>query len=140
MPSPTNVGIRAIVAELKGIRLCLESMWHSRYQNGETNVLDPRAYADEYITLEECARRLHLSESTLRNWITMGRHAKTGWKEGIHYVNMNSDTAHRGTIRIPWNQLVGTFAANSQTTDAAFSSATKYTTKPREDDLADPDL
>lgn len=140
MPSPTNTGIRAIVSELRGIRLCLEAMWHSRYQNGETDVLDPRAYADEYITLEECARRLSISESTLRNWITMGRYAKTGWKEGIHYVNMNADTVHRGTIRIPWNQLVGTFAANNKTDDSAFNRATKYKTKPREDDLADPDL
>ena len=140
MPSPTNTGIRAIVSELRGIRLCLESMWHSRYQNGETDVLDPRAYADEYIPLEEAARRLHISEQTIRNWITMGRKCKTGWKEGIHYVNINADSVHRGTIRIPWNQLVGTFAANSDTSDFAFRNHRSYKCPPRPDDLADPDL
>ena len=36
MPASSNTGIKAIVAELKGIRYCLESIWHTRYTDGET--------------------------------------------------------------------------------------------------------
>jgi|TARA_E500000318_G_scaffold14482_1_gene14075 hypothetical protein len=141
MPASSNTGIKAIVAELKGIRYCLESIWHTRYTDGETDVMNPQAYADEYITLEECSRRLNIAEQTLRNWITMGRKGtKTGWKEGIHYVNINADTAHRGTIRIPWSQLVATFAKNEITDSSFYASAAKYQTLKRLDDLADPDL
>ena len=69
----TRKGLEDIAAELKGIKNVLASMWHSRYQDGETDVLNPEAYADEYISTEECAKRLGVSDQTLRNWMAIGR-------------------------------------------------------------------
>lgn len=64
-------GLEDIAHELKGIRNILASMWHSRYSNDETDVLSPEAYADEYVSTEECARRLGISDQTLRNWMAL---------------------------------------------------------------------
>ena len=57
--------LEEISFELKGIRNVLASMWYSRYQNGETDQLSPDIYSDEYITTEECGRRLSVSEGLL---------------------------------------------------------------------------
>ncbi len=51
-------GLEDVAHELKGIKNILSALWHSRYANGETDVMDPGTYADEYISTEECARRL----------------------------------------------------------------------------------
>lgn len=108
-------GLEDIAAELKGIRNILASMWHSRYENGETDVLNPEAYADEYISTEECARRLGISDQTIRNWMALGRKSKgKGWVEGIHYVNASPDPGKKAIIRIPWNNLVRSFARNPE--------------------------
>jgi hypothetical protein len=64
-------GLEDVAHELKGIRNILASMWHSRYENEETDVLNPEAYADEYISTEECAKRLNVSDQTLRNWMAI---------------------------------------------------------------------
>lgn len=106
-------GLEDIAWELKGIRNILASMWHSRYENGETDVLNPEAYADEYISTEECARRLNVSDQTLRNWMAIGRKTPDkGWVEGIHYVNACPNPSKKAVIRIPWNNLVRSFAKN----------------------------
>lgn len=102
-----------IAHELKGIRNILGSMWHSRYSNGETDVLNPEAFADEYISTEECGRRLGVSDQTVRNWIAAGRKDPSkGWVEGIHYVNVSPDIKKKAVLRIPWNQLIQSFAKN----------------------------
>jgi hypothetical protein len=106
-------GLEDVAWELKGIKNILSSLWHSRYENGETDILNPQAYADEYISTEECARRLNVSDQTLRNWMAMGRkNPEKGWVEGIHYVNASPDPNRKAVIRIPWNQLVRSFAKN----------------------------
>lgn len=106
-------GFEDIAWELKGIRNILASMWHSRYSNGETDYLNPQAYADEYLSTEECARRLNVSDQTLRNWMALGRKDPSkGWVEGIHYVNACPDPGKKAVIRIPWNQLVESFSKN----------------------------
>lgn len=106
-------GLEDVAWELKGIRNILASMWHSRYENGETDVLNPEAYADEYISTEECARRLNVSDQTLRNWMALGRKSPDkGWVEGIHYVNACPNPSKKAVIRIPWNNLVRSFAKN----------------------------
>lgn len=88
-------------------------MWHSRYENGETDVLDPNCFADEYISTEECARRLNVSDQTLRNWMALGRRTpEKGWIEGIHYVNASPNPTKKAIIRIPWNQLIQSLAKN----------------------------
>ena len=113
MSEDLSASLDKIAKQLEGINSCLTSIWHSRYQNGETDVLDPRGYADEYITLEECAERLHVSTRTLRNWMKTGMHNKNkGWKEGIHYVNIAGDKKIKGFLRVPWNGLVQSFAQN----------------------------
>lgn len=109
-------GLEDVASELKGIRNILASMWHSRYQNEETDVLNPEAYADEYISTEECARRLGISDQTIRNWIAMGRKSPDkGWVEGLHYVNACPNPTKKALIRVPWNNLVRSFAKNRDT-------------------------
>ena len=102
-----------IAYELKGIKNILGSMWHSRYSNGETDVLSPQAFADEYISTEECGRRLGVSDQTIRNWMSIGRKQPgKGWVEGIHYVNVSPDVHRKAVLRIPWNRLIQSFAKN----------------------------
>jgi hypothetical protein len=102
-----------IAYELKGIKNILGSMWHSRYSNGETDALNPEAFADEYISTEECGRRLGVSDQTIRNWIAIGRKTPDkGWVEGIHYVNVSPDEHRKAVLRIPWNRLIQSFAKN----------------------------
>jgi hypothetical protein len=106
-------GLEDVAQELKGIRNILASMWHSRYSNGETDALCPDAYADEYISTEECGRRLGVSDQTVRNWIAIGRkEPDKGWVEGIHYVNVSPGNHRKAVLRIPWNQLVQSFTKN----------------------------
>ena len=106
-------GLEDVAWELKGIKNILSSLWHSRYENGETDILNPQAYADEYISTEECARRLNVSDQTLRNWMAIGRKTPDkGWVEGIHYVNACPNPSKKAVIRIPWNNLVRSFAKN----------------------------
>ena len=104
-----------IAYELKGIKNILGSMWHSRYKNGETDALNPEAFADEYISTEECGRRLGVSDQTIRNWIAIGRKTPDkGWVEGIHYVNVSPDVHRKAVLRIPWNRLIQSFAKNEE--------------------------
>jgi len=104
-----------IAYELKGIKNILGSMWHSRYKNGETDALNPEAFADEYISTEECGRRLGISDQTIRNWIAIGRKTPDkGWVEGIHYVNVSPDVHRKAVLRIPWNRLIQSFAKNEE--------------------------
>jgi hypothetical protein len=106
-------GLEDIAYELKGIKNILGSMWHSRYKNGETDVTNPEAFADEYISTEECGRRLGVSDQTIRNWIAIGRKTpEKGWVEGIHYVNVSPDVHRKAVLRIPWNRLIHSFAKN----------------------------
>ena len=106
-------GLEDIAWELKGIKITLSSIWHSRYENEETDVLDPNAFADEYLSTEECARRLNVSDQTLRNWMALGRKSPDkGWIEGIHYVNASPNPTKKAIIRIPWNQLIQSFSKN----------------------------
>ena len=117
-------GLEDIAAELKGIKNVLSSMWHSRYENGETDVLNPDSYADEYISTEECARRLSVSDQTLRNWMAIGRKdPQKGWVEGLHYVNASPNPSKKAVIRIPWNNLVRSFAKNPELLPADYRKA-----------------
>jgi len=109
-------GFEDVAHELKGIKNILASMWHSRYADGETDTLNPEAFADEYISTEECGRRLGVSDQTIRNWIAIGRKSPDkGWVEGIHYVNISPDHKRKAVIRIPWNMLIQSFAKNKET-------------------------
>ena len=106
-------GLEDIAYELKGIKNILGSMWHSRYKDGETDVTNPESFADEYISTEECGRRLGVSDQTIRNWIAIGRKTpEKGWVEGIHYVNVSPDVHRKAVLRIPWNRLIHSFAKN----------------------------
>jgi len=108
-------GLEDIAHELKGIKTVLSSLWHSRYADGETTTLTPEAFADEYISTEECGRRLGVSDQTIRNWISIGRKTpEKGWVEGVHYVNVSPDHRKKALIRIPWNRLIQSFAKNKE--------------------------
>jgi hypothetical protein len=129
---PMNHGLRKgledIAKELKGIRNILASMWHARYANGETDIVNPEAFTDEYVSTEECAQRLGISDQTIRNWISSGKkNPGKGWTEGIHYVNVTPDPTKKAVIRIPWNQLVASFAKNKEVTQLDFRRTDMYT-------------
>ena len=113
MSNGLKKGLEDIAWELKGIKNILSSIWHSKYEKGETDILSPEAFSDEYISTEECSRRLGVSDQTLRNWMAIGRkNPSNGWVEGIHYVNASPDSGRKALIRIPWNHLVKSFAKN----------------------------
>lgn len=121
-------GLEDIAKELKGIRNILASMWHARYANGETDIVNPEAFTDEYVSTEECAQRLGISDQTIRNWISSGKkNPGKGWTEGIHYVNVTPDPTKKAVIRIPWNQLVASFAKNKEITQLDFRRTDMYT-------------
>lgn len=107
-------GLEDIAYELKGIRNILASMWVLQQGDSDSVSANPEAYADEYISTEECARRLGVSDQTIRNWIAIGKSTKkkAGWIEGIHYVNINPGANAKNKLRIPWNNLVRSFSKN----------------------------
>ncbi len=112
-------GLEDIAYELKGIRNILSSIWSLQKGENEFGSANPEAYADEYISTEECARRLGVSDQTIRNWIVLGKSTKkkAGWIEGIHYVNINPGANRKNKIRIPWNNLVRSFSKNPKLLD-----------------------
>jgi hypothetical protein len=127
-------GLEDIAGELKGIRNILATMWHSRYRDGETNMISPEVYADEYISTEECAARLGVSDQTIRNWILAGKkRPDTGWTYGIHYVNINP-AKKKPIIRIPWNNLIRQFSNDTPINQSAFyvGVSKKYSNSTRE--------
>ena len=106
-------GLEDIAWELRSIKNVLFSMWQQRYADGETQTFNPELYSDEYISTEECAKRLGVSDQTIRNWMAIGRKdPEKGWQEGVHYVNICPDTLKKAVFRIPWNQLIQSFAKN----------------------------
>jgi len=120
-------GLEDIAYELKGIKNILGAMWSSRYKNNETDQVGPEAYADEYISTEECAQRLNVSDQTIRNWILIGKKDPSkGWTQNIHYVNISPDIKKKDTIRIPWNRLIASFAKNNDVSLLSFRARTKY--------------
>jgi transposase-like protein len=116
-----------VSTELKGIKIILSAIWHSKYQTGETDRLNPEMFADEYISTEECAKRLGISDQTIRNWIAQGKKSKgKGWIEGIHYVNITPEKMRKAVIRIPWTQLVKSFSKTKEVDMADFYGVQQY--------------
>ena len=77
--------------------------------------MNPQAFTDEYISTEECAKRLSVSDQTIRNWIAIGKkQPEKGWTEGLHYVNIAPDPGKKAVIRVPWNFLVMSFSKNKE--------------------------
>ena len=132
-----------IAAELKGIRNILASMWHSRYRDGETDQVSPEIYADEYISTEECARRLAVSDQTIRNWILQGKKNNGyGWTQGVHYITIPVGP-RKQIIRIPWNHLILSFAKGDEITLRSFDHTNKLyskNTRPHLDNIPDPSV
>lgn len=105
-------GLEDIAHELNAIRNILSTMWVSAYGEAEKQI-NPQAFADEYISTEECGRRLGVSEQTIRNWISIGmNNPDKGWKENIHYVNVSPFPNKKAVLRIPWNRLIQSFGKN----------------------------
>jgi hypothetical protein len=128
-------GLEDIAAELKGIRSVLACMWHSRYKNAETDLINPEVFADEYISTEECARRLGVSDQTIRNWILTGKKKpNSGWVYGIHYINISPSTGGKQIIRIPWNNLIQSYTKD---TTPSYRSFTRHGTVKYTSDLRD---
>jgi hypothetical protein len=109
-----------ITEELRGIRVVLGAMWHSRYKNEETDVASPEIYSDEYISIDECANRLNVSDQTIRNWILQGKkNVKEGWIQGVHYITIPKGK-NKSIVRIPWNNLILSFYKGPEVTLRSF--------------------
>ena len=107
-------------------------MWNAQYQKENNGGINPELFADEYISTDECGRRLNVSDQTIRNWIAVGRATPDkGWKEGVHYVNVMFDSSKRAVIRIPWNALIQSFASNRAIRlDDTYGQTTMYRINP----------
>lgn len=115
--------LEGISTELKGIRAVLGAMWHSRYKNDETDLVSPEVYAEEYISTDECAKRLNVSDQTIRNWILQGKKKqKGGWIQGVHYIVIPRGQS-KHLIRIPWNNLILSFYKGPEATLRSFDPA-----------------
>jgi len=115
--SDVSASLDAIGSELKSIRHILSCLWHSKYFNGETDQISPDFYSDEYISTTECAKRLGVSEQTIRNWILNGKSKKNkrgvAWVQGVHYILIPSGT-RKNLIRIGWNNLIAKFTKGEE--------------------------
>jgi hypothetical protein len=123
-----SASLDAIGSELKAIRHILSCLWHSKYFNDETDQVSPEFYADEYISTTECAKRLGVTEQTIRNWILNGKSKKkkrgVAWVQGIHYILIPTGT-QKNLIRIGWNNLVAKFAKGEEAGLRSFDEGEK---------------
>jgi len=120
MTTPLKKNLEDIAFELRGIKHVLSSMWHSRYRNEDTDQVSPEFFADEYISTEECARRLGVTDQTIRNWILVGRkEPDKGWIQGVHYIMINP-LSKKQIIRIPWNHLILSYSKGAEPTLRSF--------------------
>jgi hypothetical protein len=120
MSQPLTKTLEDIAFELRGIKHVLASMWSARYQNSETDQVSPEFFADEYISTEECARRLGVTDQTIRNWILVGRkEPDKGWTQGVHYIMINPLTKKQ-IVRIPWNRLILSYCKGKEPTLRSF--------------------
>jgi predicted transcriptional regulator len=96
-----------LTKEVSTINRTLLAIW-SLIDNEETAHV-PTAITDEYVSIDECARRLDVTEQTIRNWITQGKTGGAGWIEGVHYIILpsgRSKSTRKNLIRIPWNTVI----------------------------------
>ena len=110
-------GLEDIAQELKGVRNILHSFWSLQSAEAQGAHINPEMYADEYISTEECARRLDVSDQTIRNWMKMGRqNPDKGWVEFVHYINISPDAGRKSIFRVPWNQYIAELSKNRTAT------------------------
>ena len=101
--------INQLTVEVRCINRSLLAIWSLLAPQEEAQL--PLGIDREYITIEECARRLEVSEQTIRNWIIKGKKDPDGWVQGIHYITLPDSkgkgrTGRKQTVRIPWNTLI----------------------------------
>lgn len=127
MASKIFTALDKIGRELAGIKNVLMATWEIKNREEGATVVSPDFYADEYISVEECAKRLNLAEQTIRNWMSAGKkNPDKGWREGVHYVNVNPDGGGRALARIPWNHLIQSFGKNRSVESIDFLRLSAY--------------
>lgn len=109
MSDTVSSAIDRLTKEISGVNRTLLAIW-SLIQNNDSGLL-PCGLDTEYITIEECARRLDVSERIIRNWILQGKKNPAGWIQGVHYIllpsgNTTGPLSSKPTVRIPWNTLI----------------------------------
>ena len=117
MAENTDWYLQEISNELRTLNRIMESMWTLINPNEEP--FYAKSMCDEYITIQEAAKRLSVTTQQIKDWITEGmRHPTKGWKQGIHYIvldfsskeNINNAEMyvrrHQQFVRIPWNAAV----------------------------------
>ncbi len=126
MAQANGTGIRKSIEgveyELKGIKHILSAILMNGFTTEDKHETSPDIYTDEFISVEECAKRLSVSEQTIRNWIIKGKRLpEEGWVQGVHYVQI-SQKHERIIIRIPWNRLVCSFSKNKEVSVKDFAA------------------
>lgn len=110
--------LESIAYELKAIKLLMGATWREKYiDDGTSRGITPELFTEEFITIEECAKRLNMSEEKIQELILLGnRYPERGWTMGIHYIIVPTE-AKKTVFRIPWNSLVASFAKTDKNLD-----------------------
>lgn len=117
MLESVSASIDRLSKEVASVNRTLLAIW-SLISNEESGLL-PFGLDTEYISIEECAQRLDVSERTIRNWILQGKKNPAGWIQGVHYItlpsgNTSGPLTSKATIRIPWNTLIKDIVLHKQ--------------------------
>lgn len=112
-----TASLRGITGELRTLNNIMSSIWSLLSPTGEYYC--GQSLSDEYISIEETAKRLSIKPELIREWILEGiRNPKKGWHQGVHYIVL--DYADKEStdnpeiffkrygqlIRIPWNYTI----------------------------------
>ena len=113
----TTYYLAEISNEIRTLNRIMESMWTLLHPNEEP--FYAKSMCDEYITMNEAARRLNVPIAQIKDWIVEGmRYPSKGWKQGIHYIVLDYSSKenkinaevyvkrHQKFIRIPWNSAM----------------------------------
>lgn len=112
--------MEAMVHELRGIKHFLAALYREQYLGINGDIREEYSadlFAEEFITVEEAARRLSVSEQTINNWIVRGAtDPDKGWIQGIHFIYLPVKSKHKrnkGLARIAWNAVVRRYHKDS---------------------------
>lgn len=102
--------LETINGELKAIKHLLAATWREKYLDEMSpRGLTPELFTEEFITVEECAKRLNILEKQIEEFIIVGkRFPDKGWVLGVHYIIIPHKS--KDIVRIPWNSLILSFA------------------------------
>lgn len=125
--------MEAMVHELKGIKHFLAALYREQYLGINGDIREEYSadlFAEEFITVEEAARRLSVSEQTINNWIVRGAtDPDKGWVQGVHFIYLpakNISKKNKGLARIAWNAVVRRYHKDSKSIERDLLSGANF--------------